>query len=626
MTQTNWKTQLAEQIPQDMAHEIDLFEGQMALKKQGKIAESIFAETRLRRGAYGQRYDNGKRHDGIESKPLVYPTDETKGPDTLWDAPGMQRIKVPYGGITPDQLEVFAELADDYSDNILHITTRQDIQLHYIHIEDTPDIMRRLAAVGITTQEACGNSVRNVTACPLAGICRSQAFDVTGYADATTQFFLGHDDVQDFGRKFKIAFSGCEHEACGLVKMHDLGLLARNKVVDGETVRGFRMYVGGGLGTVPHQAKVLYDFVTEADLLPVSQAISRVFARLGEKKNRNRARLKFLIAKLGIDEFRELVEQERETMPHDDRWTDYIDTVNAFADTPLKAGTELVVVDALPNGFAEWRETNVYEQRQEGYVAVTINLPLGDITAKQAFALADITRKYVGDSLRTTVEQNIQQELVDWYELGFFNWIARPYQEGDLKGAFLVIAERDTDERNAAIFAEAERERAIVNVMDDVQHCNFVAGSVIRQGPLTISISTSGAAPAYSVRLRQQFEQEFDDAHGTYLDLLQSLRAPMKRYHACFKQRRKLWYALVDSNLMDLVRAEDECNTSPFGSAVYDHLRSIVGNEVVDVLTSDKELAPPLNSYHSPCAHQCQLPIDKPLCPFEAEKLLVHEV
>ena len=177
--------------------------------------------------------------------------DVTKGPDTYWDAPGMMRIKIPFGGVTADQLDVLAQLAEEYSDNILHITTRQDVQFHFIHIDDTPDLMRRLAAVGITTQEACGNSVRNITACPFAGVCRGQAFDVTPYANAMTQFFLGHDDVQDMGRKFKIAFSGCEDEACGLVKMHDLGLLARNKVVDGETIRGFRIYVGGGLGTVP---------------------------------------------------------------------------------------------------------------------------------------------------------------------------------------------------------------------------------------------------------------------------------------------------------------------------------------------------------------------------------------
>ncbi|MBZ0299021.1 MAG: nitrite/sulfite reductase, partial [Anaerolineae bacterium] len=255
MADQSWKEILQDKMPDDLAHEIDIFEGQMELRKQGKIDEKVFAETRLRRGTYGQRYDNGQRHDGIQTRELHYPSgDLTKGPDTIWDAPGMQRIKVPYGGLSIDQMEVLAELADEYSDGILHVTTRQDFQLHYIHIEDTPDLMRRLASVGLTTREACGNSVRNVTACPLAGVCRDQTFDVTPYSDATATFLLGHDDTQDFGRKFKIAFSGCEHHACGLVNMHDLGFLARVKEVDGQPQRGFAMFVGGGLGTVPHQA------------------------------------------------------------------------------------------------------------------------------------------------------------------------------------------------------------------------------------------------------------------------------------------------------------------------------------------------------------------------------------
>ena len=404
MSQT-WKEILQDEMEADLSHQIDIFEGQMELRKQGKIDDKVFAETRLRRGAYGQRYDNGKRDDGTKTQELPF-ADVTKGPDTFWDAPGMMRIKIPFGGVTADQLDVLAQLAEEYSDNILHITTRQDVQLHFVHIDDTPDLMRRLAAVDITTQEACGNSVRNITACPFAGVCRGQAFDVTPYANAMTQFFLGHDDVQDMGRKFKIAFSGCEDEACGLVKMHDLGLLARNKVVDGETVRGFRIYVGGGLGTVPHQAQVLADFVPEDELLPLSQAVARVFSRLGEKKNRNRARLKFLIAKLGLEEFQRLVYEELETIPHDERWTAYIETVDEYDETPLKATVPLNGTP-IPEGYTEWFATNVYKQRQAGYNTITINLPLGDLSSEQAYQLADVARKYVGDAIRTTVEQNI---------------------------------------------------------------------------------------------------------------------------------------------------------------------------------------------------------------------------
>ncbi len=209
-----WKEKLAGQVAPQLDREVDIFENEVAMKKAGKIDDKIFAETRLRRGAYGQRYDNGQRHDGKETRKLEYPTGDTKGPGTLWDAPGMQRIKIPFGGLDARQLEVLAELAEEYSDCIAHVTTRQDFQLHYIHIEDTPVIMRRLAAVGITTREACGNTVRNVTACPIAGVCRTQSFDVTPYAKATAYFMLGHPGTQDYGRKFKIAFSGCRDEAC----------------------------------------------------------------------------------------------------------------------------------------------------------------------------------------------------------------------------------------------------------------------------------------------------------------------------------------------------------------------------------------------------------------------------
>ncbi|MYD09508.1 MAG: nitrite/sulfite reductase [Chloroflexi bacterium] len=403
---TSWKEILKDEIPAEMGNLIDIYEAQMELRKQGKLDEKVFAESRLRKGVYGQRYDNGQRHDGVRTRELGFPSAEiVKGPDTLWDAPGMQRIKIPYGGLTARQLEVLSELADEYSGGILHITTRQDIQLHYVHIDDTPDLMRRLAAVGITTQEACGNSVRNITACSLAGVCHDEVFDVSPYADAMTQFLLGHDDVQDFGRKFKVAFSGCADHPCGLVKMHDLGLLAQTREIDGETVRGFTVFVGGGLGTVPHQAKVLADFVTEEKLLPLTQAVARVFARLGEKKNRNRARLKFLVAKLGIDEFRELVQEELKIVPSDERHTAYMDSLGEFVYEPAKAGMSLNGA-ALPDGFSEWYRTNVYRQAQPGYSTITLHTPLGDFTAEQGFQLADIARRYVGDNIRLSVEQN----------------------------------------------------------------------------------------------------------------------------------------------------------------------------------------------------------------------------
>ena len=402
-----WKTALEGRIPEPLATELDIFDNEVALKRQGKIEDRVFAETRLRRGAYGQRYDNGRRSDGSTTRTLSYPSQNTKGPETMWDAPGMQRIKIPFGGLDAAQLETLADLAEEYSDNIAHITTRQDVQLHFVHIEDTPALMRRLAAVGITTREACGNSVRNVTACPIAGVCREQEFDVTPYAKAITYFMLGHPDAQSFGRKFKIAFSGCKENACALVRLHDFGAIAATREVDGKVKRGFELWVGGGLGPVPQQAKLFDEFVAEEEILPLAQAIARVFARLGEKKNRNTARLKFLVNKLGLEEFKKLVKAEREILPYDSRWTDYLKDVPNYKEEALKPAALLQIGTAKPEGFDKWHTSNVYRQRQEGYATVTIALPLGDITAKQLRLVADLSRKYVKETIRTTVEQNL---------------------------------------------------------------------------------------------------------------------------------------------------------------------------------------------------------------------------
>ena len=405
---TTWKEKLADAMPPELAREIDIFETELELRKAGKLEERLFAETRLRRGAYGQRYDNGKRHDGIEQRAIAFPSALTKGPETMWDAPGMMRIKIPYGGMTAVQLEVMADLAEEYSDGIAHVTTRQDFQLHFIHIDDTPDLMRRLAAVGITTREACGNSVRNVTACPMSGVCKTEPFDVTPYARALTYFLLGHPDTQDFGRKVKIAFSGCVDEACALVSIHDIGAIAVEK--DGK--RGFDFFVGGGLGSVPQQAKLLAPFVSEEELLPLSQAVCRVFSRLGERTNRARARLKFVVSKLGIEEFRRLVFEERAKLPDDPRWTEYLKDLSITDEKPIRPSA-LLRKNKYPDGFEQWRATNAKAQRQPGYSVATVTCPLGDLTSTQLRLLADLAREFCGDTIRLTIEQNL-----------VFRWVA----------------------------------------------------------------------------------------------------------------------------------------------------------------------------------------------------------
>jgi sulfite reductase (ferredoxin) len=246
-----------------------------------------------------------------------------------------------------------------------------------------------------------------VTCCPIAGVCRTQTFDVTPYAKAAAYFMLGHPDSQAFGRKFKIAFSGCAHEACGLVRLHDFGCIAVTREENGQIRRGFQLWVGGGLGPVPQQARLFDDFVPEEEILPLCQAVGLVFARLGEKKNRNTARLKFVVSKLGIDEFRRLVLEERAGLKYDPRWTSYLKEAHVHQEEALKPASLLQIEPVRPEGFDNWQRINVYQQRQEGYSTVTIALPLGDITGAQLRKVADLARKYVKETIRSTVEQNL---------------------------------------------------------------------------------------------------------------------------------------------------------------------------------------------------------------------------
>ncbi len=367
-------------LPPDIREEIDVFETELRRVQAGLIDDKLFTEFRLRHGVYGQRQDRVQ----------------------------MQRIKIPMGRLTADQLVALADIAEEYAVGVLHVTTRQDFQCHFVDINDTPNLMRRLAAVGITTREACGNVIRNVTCCPDAGVCGDEPFDVTPHAHAMAYFMLRHSDAQNFGRKFKISYSGCEGHACGLGRIHDIGAVAR--VRDG--VEGFQVLVGGGLGSLPHQAKVYSEFEPADQMLPLAQAIARVFAQFGEKKNRAKARMKFLIVKQGLDEFRRLVEAERARLPQDPRWeAELRAAVESLHDTPLKPPSDLDLSPGPAPDLVEWLDRNVRPQRQPGYSMVDIFLPLGDITSQQARQLAELSRGFVHDTLRTTVDQNL---LLQW--------------------------------------------------------------------------------------------------------------------------------------------------------------------------------------------------------------------
>jgi sulfite reductase (ferredoxin) len=388
-------------LPPAIREEIDVFESGLRRFQQGLMPEKVFLEFRLRHGVYGQR------QQGVQ----------------------MQRIKIPLGMLTTAQMQRLADLSEEYADGISHITTRQDIQFHFVDINDTPNIFRRLAEVGITTREACGNTVRNVTACPYSGVCSDESFDVTPYAKGMAYFLLRHPDAQSFGRKFKIAFSGCRQHACGLALMHDLGAIAAVREENSVRRKGFTVYLGGGLGAIPHQAKLYSEFVPAEEMLPLAQAVARVFARLGEKKNRAKARMKFLVAKLGMDEFAKLIREEREKLPYDPRWTEYMSEAGKFAEQPLNPPSELKPA-AVPSEFERWARTSVRPQAQAGYSMVTIFLPLGDIAAWQFRNLASICRKYVKDTVRTTVDQNL---LLRWVSNG-----ALPALYEDLKSLDLA--------------------------------------------------------------------------------------------------------------------------------------------------------------------------------------------
>ncbi len=375
-------------LPSDQKEEIDVFETELRRVQAGQMAEKVFLEFRLRHGVYGQR------QDGVQ----------------------MQRIKIPLGVVDADKMAQLADLSEEYAVGVAHITTRQDVQYHYLDINDTPNLMRRLAEVGITTREACGNVVRNVTACPQAGVCTDETFDVTPYARAMAYFLLRHPDAQNFGRKFKIAYSGCDDHACGLARMHDIGAIAKVQQINGAKIEGFKVFVGGGLGALPFQAELYSEFVSADEMLPLAQAIARVFARLGEKQNRTKARLKFLIAKLGFEEFKRQVAEERGKLHEDPRWASELEQAMAdYDDQPLKPPSELAVPDDADPGLLRWLKINVRPQSQQGYSMVEVFLPLGDISADQLRGLANLCRRHVKDTVRTTVDQNL---LVRWVSNG----------------------------------------------------------------------------------------------------------------------------------------------------------------------------------------------------------------
>ena len=362
---------------------IDL-ERKIALFRDGKIDDERFRSLRLARGVYGQR------QEGVQ----------------------MIRIKLPFGKVTSEQLVRITKVSDEYSTGRLHITTRQDIQIHYVSLDRTPQLWAELEKNDVTLREACGNTVRNITASETAGIDPEEPFDVSPYAHAMFQFFLRNPVCQEMGRKFKMSFSSSDKDT-GLSYLHDLGFIP--KIVNG--VKGFKVMLGGGLGSQPSHAELLSEFIPANQIIPTTEGILRIFDRYGERAKRLKARLKFLLKEIGKDEFLRLVDEEKKALS---LHTVEIDT-SAFEGAipaPLLEVPKVEIVDTA--AFEAWKKSNVIPQKQAGYVAIGIKVQLGDFYTDKARALAHLIKNYAANELRFTLRQDILIRHVKEENLPFF--------------------------------------------------------------------------------------------------------------------------------------------------------------------------------------------------------------
>ncbi|ABK76996.1 ferredoxin-sulfite/nitrite reductase [Cenarchaeum symbiosum A] len=318
----------------------------------------------------------------------------------------MIRVKVPAGEILPQQLEKIAYLSETYSIGSAHFSTRENVQLHWVVLEDISEIMRGLAEVGMTSREACGNTVRNVMCAPLAGVCRDEAFDATPYAQATGTFFLRNPMCQNLPRKFKFNFTCCEDH--GMVRMVDVGLVPQTREINGVMQRGFMIFLGGGQGNKAFLGHQLEGFTPDEDLLYTALAVLSVFDRLGDRKKMARNRLRYLVSEMGWEKFRNLVLKERALARSNQSVLTQLDTDG----TPRGIRTPMRIADeapaAVPSGFARWSHTNTIPQKQDGYRSVFITLEAGDITAAQLRSVAALCRDYSGEcKARTGFHQNV---------------------------------------------------------------------------------------------------------------------------------------------------------------------------------------------------------------------------
>ncbi|MFV0530427.1 MAG: nitrite reductase [Flavobacteriales bacterium] len=354
-----------------VAKDIIELDKKIRLYKNGKLDDTRFKSLRLARGIYGQR------QPGVQ----------------------MVRIKIPFGKFSSQQLRKLADVSDEYSRGRLHVTTRQDVQIHHVNINRTPQLWEELEQSSLTIREACGNVVRNITASETSGIDPDEAFDVSPYAYALFQYLLRNPMCQEMGRKFKISFSASDKDVA-VSFIHDLGFIA--KIKDGK--RGFKVMLGGGIGAQPLHAQIAYEFLPEDKIIPFTEGVLRVFDYYGERTKRMKARMKFLLKEVGLEEFLRLVKNEEKALPHHSY---PIDTSAFEQEIILPTFQPTSVKIDNPEEFEVWKKTNVIKQKQSGLLAVGIRLILGDFYTTEARKLADIIEKYSNNEARFTIGQGI---------------------------------------------------------------------------------------------------------------------------------------------------------------------------------------------------------------------------
>ncbi|MBA3357399.1 MAG: nitrite/sulfite reductase [Pyrinomonadaceae bacterium] len=376
-----------------VSEELANYQAQIEKYRAGEVDETKMQKLRLHFGTYAQR------QEGVQ----------------------MQRIKIPGGILTADQLVRLADAAERFGSGFIHFTTREDAQIYYVKLEEAPNLLRFLAERGITSREACGNTVRNITACYRAGTSASEAFNVGPYADGLFRYLVRNKYNQNLGRKFKITFEGCAEDHSGL-RIHDIGLWAVKKTGNGEPRRGFRVYLGGGLGASPHLAHLFTDFLPAEELFNLAAATLRLFDRYGERKARMKARMKFLIEKMGWEVFRTALDEERKRVGPI-LLTDYLQETEEFIPETAAPPRGLRVLNpqTADAQFQVWVRDSAIEHRISGFRGVHVRIKLGDLTAERARNLAEIIRRFSAGQLRISIEQNIylpwvrEEELWDLY-------------------------------------------------------------------------------------------------------------------------------------------------------------------------------------------------------------------